>query len=343
MPILPAEELGRVSVEVLRAAKSPEAEAQTVAQHLVSSNLSGHDSHGVMRVPQYVEDIRQGRVHPGAELSVIRDWPTGSTIDAQGAFGQVACSIAMHRALEKAEEYGLGAVTMRGSGHTGRLGTYGELAASKNMIGMVFNNAGGGGQRVAPFGGRQGRLAPNPLCLASPSGRDFPIVLDISTCVAPEGKVRHAFQAGVKIPDGWLVDPEGRPTNDPAVLYETPRGSLQPIGGIMGHKGFGLAFLVDILGGALSGAGCSRPDGEAPPEDRGLLFAAIDVTRFIPLEAFLAHVSQLFDYIRATPPAPGFDSVMVPGEFEYRQRQERGRDGIDVPEKTWSAIQSLLP
>jgi uncharacterized oxidoreductase len=341
MPRLTAEEVTRVSIEILRAAGAPEDHATIVTRHLVDANLAGHDSHGVMRLPQYVEEIGRGQISPEATETVVRDWAGGAVIDARGALGQVACYRAMERALDKAKERGVGVVTVRSCGHSGRLGTYGELAAAKGRIGMVFNNAGGSGQWVAPFGGSVGRLSTNPLCIAAPSAGEFPIVIDMSTCVAPEGKVRHTFQSGKPAPDGWLIDAQGRPTNDPGALYETPRGALLPFGESAGHKGFGLSFLVDVLAGALTDAGCARPDAPHQSPGRGLLFLALDVEVFTSLDGFRSHVETLVDYVRSCPPAPGFEEVLAPGEFEYRRRQERQRDGFEIPEQTWQTISDL--
>ena len=163
----------------------------------------------------------------------------------------------------------------------------------------------------------------------------------MSTCVAPEGKVRHTFQSGKSAPDGWLIDAEGNPTNDPGALYENPRGALLPFGESAGHKGFGLSFLVDVLAGALTAAGCARPDAPHQSPGRGLVFLALDVETFTTTESFQGHVKTLVEHVTSCPPAPGFEEVLVPGEFEYRQRQTRQRDGFEVPDATWQAILEL--
>ena len=341
MALVTAGEVTRLSMDILRDSGAPEDHARIVTEHLVDANLAGHDSHGVMRLPQYAEEARRGQISADATETVVRDWSCGSVVDARGAFGQVACYRAMERALDKAESSGLGLVTVRSCGHSGRLGTYGEQAAAAGRIGMVFNNAGGSGQWVAPYGGSVGRLSTNPLCIGAPSGGDFPIVLDMSTCVAPEGKVRHTFQSGKSAPDGWLIDAEGNPTNDPGALYENPRGALLPFGESAGHKGFGLSFLVDVLAGALTAAGCARPDAPHQSPGRGLVFLALDVETFTTTESFQGHVKTLVEHVTSCPPAPGFEEVLVPGEFEYRQRQTRQRDGFEVPDATWQAILEL--
>jgi len=344
MPRISAAELEKIATESLIAAGAGEEEAVIVSRHLVDSNLAGHDSHGVQRVSQYVRELREGVVEGKGREKVIRDWPTGCHIHGGKVLGQVAGHRAMEHAIEKARKHGIGAATLVRCGHSGRLGSYGEQAAAQGMIGMIFNNAAGGGQWVAPFGGTQGRISPNPFCIAAPTDGDFPVILDISTCVAPEGKVRHALNSRVAAPDGWLIDADGNPTNDPSLLYATPRGALLAFGEKAGHKGFGLAFLVDVLAGALSGAGCSDAESrQGDPTGRGMLFIAIDTAFFTPLGDFQDRVRDLIDYVQSCSPAPGFDSVMVPGEFEHRCRSERSRDGIDVPEKTWEEIRASLP
>jgi uncharacterized oxidoreductase len=214
------------------------------------------------------------------------------------------------------------------------------LAAEQGMIGVLTVNAGGSGQLVAPFGGTAGRLATNPISIAVPSrNTSGPVFLDIATSVAPEGKLRAFRQRGVSVPEGWIIDHLGRPTTDPADFYGPPSGALLPLGGSAGHKGFGLAFMMDILAGALSGAGCSRPN--AHPDGEGLFLMAIDVQQFIPLEQFCDHVSQLVEHVKSTPPAAGFQEVLVPGEYEHHQEQLRRSEGILVEDKTWTEIAAI--
>lgn len=339
MPRVPISELLRFATELFQAVGAESTEARIVAEHLVESNLAGHDSHGIMRIPQYLDEIHTGRIVPASHSVVDDEWPTGCVIDARGAFGQVACHEAMTRALDKAREAGIGAVSIRNSNHSGRMGTYVEIAAAEEMIGLVTANAGGAGQWVAPFGGRERRLSTNPLAIGAPSGTDFPIILDISTSIVPEGKVRYSLQRGQETPDGWLVDAEGHPTRDPQQLYETPSAAILPLGGTAGHKGFGLAFMVDILSGALSGAGCPSQKNIDSTEGSGLFMLAIDIKRFGPLIDFSLHVAEMVEYVQSSLPAEGFERVMVPGEFEHRQRETRQREGIDIPEATIKELQ----
>jgi len=342
MPTIPPEKLEQLGGDILRAAGATDSEAEVVAGHLVDASLAGHDSHGVMRVLQYVEEIRSGQVVPGTEMTTIADWDTGSTFDATGAFGQVACRQAMQTAIDKARQRAASVVTIRGANHSGRLGAYVAMAADADMVGLVMVNGGGAGQWVAPFGGRERRLSTNPIAIGAPSGKDFPIVLDMGTSIVPEGKVRHHFQKGEAVPDGWLVDHDGEPTNDPGQLYAEPPGAILPLGGPAGHKGYALAFLVDILAGALSGAGCSPPDEHPTSPGGGIVMLAINVGQFAPTSEFHRQVSGLVDHVKSSAPAPGFEAVLVPGEFEFQQRERRRRDGINIADSVWRDLNALL-
>jgi uncharacterized oxidoreductase len=238
---------------LLQAAGVSAQDAGITAAHLVAANLAGHDSHGAMRLLQYLREIDDGRIVPGTTVHVLADWPTGAVIDARGVLGQVACCDAMQRAIDKAGNAGMAAVTLRHANHSGRLGSYVEQAAAAGMLGIAMANGGGGGQWVAPFGGRQRRLSTNPIAIGAPSAGAFPHVLDISTSIAPEGKVRDCLQRGVPTPAGWLWS-RGEPTDDPRALCGDPGGALLPFGAA-GHKDW------TLHGGrrpALVGAGCQR-------------------------------------------------------------------------------------
>jgi uncharacterized oxidoreductase len=336
-------ELRQVATNVLTTSGATPADADVVGNHLVDANLAGHDSHGVIRIPQYVDEMQQGSIRSGVDCQTISDRPTSACLDAHQMFGQVAADHAMNLAITKAREAGgIGLVTMQRANHTGRLGHFVTKAAEKNMIGLVAVNAGGGGQWVAPFGGIGKRLSTNPLAIGAPTNGDFPLILDISTCVVPEGKIRHHLQSRQPVPLGWLNDSDGIPTDNPAALYESLNSAIQPLGGIAAHKGFGLSFMVDVLAGALSGAGCARAGVDPKdPIGHGVLFLAIDIAQLTPIAAFLENVEALISHIHDSPPAPGFDEVLVPGEFEYRKRIERLEKGIEIPAETWDSISSL--
>jgi uncharacterized oxidoreductase len=260
-------------------------------------------------------------------------------MDGRLGFGQVAATEAMNRAVDKARQNGVAAVTVRNCYHSGRVGAYAKMAADAGLIGMVMLNAGGGGQTVTPFGGAARRLATNPFSIAAPSAGEFPLVLDIATSMVPEGKVRDYALRGALLPEGWIVDAQGRPSCDPQDLYGPPPGAILPLGGSAGHKGFGLALMIDVLAGALSGAGCCRA-GDVPARD-GLLLVALDIEQFAGASIYFAQVAELVSYVKSCPPAHGFEGVFVPGELEYRQAQHYAQTGIPVNDEVWRAIREI--
>jgi uncharacterized oxidoreductase len=341
MPTLDASSLRESIRDTFVALGAPGFEAGVVADHLVDAELTGVTSHGIIRVPQYVRAVREGRVKPDATMTVLRESAATAALDGGRGFGPVMARRAADAAIERADACGAGVVTLVNCGHTGRLGHYTEYAAGQGFVALMMVNTGGHGQWVAPFGGREGRLSTNPLSLAAPSGGEFPLVLDIATAVAPEGKVRAAHTEGRSIPEGWAIGPDGNPTTDPARLYGPPRGAILPFGG---HKGFGLGMLVDALAGGLSGAGCCTSLG-APLDGAtdGVLFVAIRPDAFLPREVFLGQVRDLIRHVKSAPPQEGVPEVFVPGEPEWRLRRLREREGIPVDEAVWRLVREEFP
>jgi hydroxycarboxylate dehydrogenase B len=231
-------------------------------------------------------------------------------------------------------------VSLCNCSHTGRLGSYTERATRRGMAAMMMVNAGGHGQWVAPFGGTAGRLATNPISIAVPTGSDASLLLDMATSVVPEGKVRAFQMAGQCIPEGWIIDHEGQPATDAAGLYGPPRGALLPFGG---HKGFGLAMLIDALAGGLSGAGCCT-DANSPMGGKtdGVFFIAVKIAAFYPLLEFQRNIGRLVQHVKTSPPILGLPEVLVPGELEAKTRCHRLRDGIPVEPATWEVLQQIL-
>jgi uncharacterized oxidoreductase len=339
MPIVLPDPLRTTITQVFLAVGVPEPEAALVAEHLVEAELAGVTSHGVIRVPQYVEAIRQGQVVPDATVTVRKEALSAAVLDGHHGFGQVTARQAMDRAVAIADRTGIGAVTLVNCSHTGRLGSYTEHAARRGKIGLMMVNAGGHGQWVAPFGGTAGRLSTNPFSIAVPTGSDFPLVLDIATSAAPEGKVRALRAAGQPVPEGWVITAAGSTTTDPADLYGPPRGALLPFGG---HKGFGLAFMIDALAGGLSGAGCCcDPDAPLEGKSDGVFLLAIHVEAFCAPADFQEDVRQLIAHVKSSPPQPGVTEVFVPGELEARRKQQRLREGIPIDEGIWQSVVEL--
>lgn len=337
MPSLRADRLIDVSSAIFTAAGASQEEADIVAQLLVEANLTGHDSHGVIRIPQYLDAVESGQITPGAQIEVVRDVPAAASLDGHYGFGQVVMSQAVEVALDKAAKIGIAAVTVKGANHIGRLGSYVERLAQQGIIGLLFVNAAGiPAYRMAPWGGTESRLATDPMAVGIPTAAGEPLVLDMTTTVVAEGKVRVKRNRGEPTPDGWLLDAAGQPTNDPNVLYNEPRGSILPLGGeAAGHKGYGLNIAIELLAGALSGSGCV---GKEQPLSNGVLLIALNVGRFTPLEEYHKEVDDFIAFVKSSPTAEGFDEILVPGEIEVRVREERMKTGIFIEDETWQQI-----
>ena len=335
MPVFSIEHLRQVGAAIFAAAGAPPAAADVVAKLLADANAVGHDSHGVIRIPQYISTIEKGEIVPHAEVEVVRQTTAAAVLDGHWGFGQVVMNQAVEMALERAGNCGVAAITVKNSNHIGRLGSYVERIAEANMIGLLCANSHGAGASVAPWGGIAGRLATNPLAGGWPDGEGGALVLDITTSVVAEGKVRVKRNRGEPVPEGWIIDAAGQPSTDPADFYDEPRGSLLPFGGVMGHKGYGLGVVVELLGGALSGAGCAR--GRKARIGNGCFLLVIDIGRFQPFAEYAAQVRAFSDYLRSSPKAEGVDAILLPGELEKRERQRR-QVGVVVEEETWRQI-----
>ena len=337
MPTVAAATLTDFARRLFVAAGVPEPDAATVAGSLVGANLCGHDSHGVMRVPQYLGFLRDGTYRPTAELTILNETPAVLAADAGWGLGQVQAHRLMRKLLPKAKTLGVAAGSLRNCGHTGRLGEYAELAAEHKLAFFGTVNAHGAGLRVAPPGGVAGRLSTNPICLGVPTG-GAPVVLDFGTSVVAEGKVRVHHQSGTRCPPDWLLDHEGQPTTDPGVLYADPRGTIRPFGGPQAYKGFGLGLLLDLFAGGLSGGDCANR--HAPPIGVGnaVLFTLFDPAAFGGTEHLLTQADELTAFVRGCPPADPTQPITLPGDPERTVRATRERTGIPIPDGTWALL-----
>lgn len=339
MPLFPADNLIDFAHRVFLAAGVPDAEGRRVALSLVDANLCGHDSHGLIRLVQYVDALRDGRLKPGAPFTVVRETAAVLVADGGWNLGQVQAHRLLERLIPRAGALGLAAGTLQHCGHIGRLGEYAETAAAQGMAFLATVNNHGFGRGVAPPGGTQARIGTNPLCLGVPT-REQPVVLDIGTSVVAEGKVRVLFNKKQPVPQGWLLDPDGRPTTDSGVLYREPRGSILPLGGNQAYKGFGIGLLLDMLVGGLSGAPCSTP-GLPNLSANAVFFLVLDVALFAGAEHFLQQVTGLAHNIRECPRAEGVDEILLPGDPERRSKEKRLREGITLDDGTWSQLADL--
>jgi len=328
MPIFTPDQLRKASIEIFEAAGVPKDEANRVSASLVKANLTNHDSHGIVRIEQYLRDIREGRIRPGAKIDVVKENTSMALIDGNWGFGQLIAEKAMNMAIEKARGSSVSCVGAFHCNHIGRLGEWSMMAAEEDMIGMIFNGYWGRRGIVAPYGGAAGKLVTNPLSVAFPAGEMRPFLVDFATSVVAEGKVRVKRFNREKVPMGWILDREGNPTTDPEDLYQG--GVLLPFGG---HKGYALCLLIEALCGPLI-----LPLSEQLGNQIGLFVIVINISRFTPLEAFKKRIDARFRDIKATPPAPGFEEVLIPGEPEFDAEEKSFREGIYVSDQIWQSI-----
>jgi LDH2 family malate/lactate/ureidoglycolate dehydrogenase len=337
MPKIPAERLVAIGEALFVAAGTPRAEAETVMRHVVNANLAGHDSHGVIQIPTYIERIKRGHIVPGAPWVIVRESATTTVVDGHWGFGYVVNERAMRLTIEKAETANVAAATVFRQGHIGRLASYSLMAAKAGMIGLITADSGRSPKAVAPFGGREARLGTNPISIAIPSDLDGPLYLDMATSAAAAGKIALSVARGTPVPPGWIIDSEGKPTTDPRQLRQG--GALLPVGGSEGYKGYGLSVMVEILCGLLTGLGFGvEPTGR---HNDGCFMAVFKVDAFRPLADFKKEIGEFVAYLKATAPAEGSSGVYYPGEIEHRREEERSRDGIEVEDATWEKLAAL--
>jgi len=317
---------------------APPRDAERVASSLVDANRCGYASHGVFRLAQYHEWWRRGLLEPADQPVVVEERGFAVILDGRRAFGQVVARFAGQRAIVKAQSDGIAVVTARNSNHVGRLADTAATLKAAGLISVVAANDSGAGQCVVPWGGKDGRLATNPIAVGVPGGDGPGILFDFSTSAAASGKVRQLLLNGEKAPAGWLIDASGVPTRDPASLFGQPPGFLLPGGG---HRGYALSLLVEVLAGILSGAGFANPN-PGPEEMNGLFLLAIDPSRFLPLETFRAHVDRLTAYVKTSRPLPGIGPVHIPGERSRAEAARRDRDGITLDATTCDTLAAVL-
>ena len=337
MPTVTAEALRRIGYDFFAALGCRPADARIVTDHLVQSNLYGHDSHGVVRMEQYWHAVREeGVVDPQAVPEIVRDNPCTAVVDANNGFGQVGAVFATKLLIEKAQQYGIASVSLRNTSHIGRVGEYPHMVAQAGMIGLIFVNAGRLGFQVAPFGGIDGRLGTNPLAFAAPRPADPPFFVDMTTSTVADGKIKVAANQGKPLPEGWIVDAQGNPSTNPADYWDEPRGAVLPLGGPLGHKGTGLSMMNEICGGGLSGQGMSA--GDMRVDSNGVHLTAYDIAQFVEPEFFYAEIETLINHVKTSRPAPGVSEVLVASEPEYRAQREREQTGIPIDETTWGKL-----
>ena len=309
--------------------------AETVADMLLDAELTGVGTHGVSRLAIYLERVERGLVSRHNEAKILRESPSALAIDAGNSLGAVGAKFAMEACIRKARETGCCFATVKNSNHFGAAAYYTRMAAAQGMIGFCCTNL---TAKIAPHGAAEPFMGTNPISVAVPSG-GFPVVLDMTPSVVALGKLILAQKLGRDIPLGWALDRDGKPTTDPAAGRA---GSLIPIGG---PKGSGLALMVEVLSGILSGAGTATHLHDLyefdAPQGVGHFMGAIDVSRFLEPDAFRAGVSSMAAEIKGLKLAEGANEVLLPGERSARSAAEKAQTGVDVPEAVCAELNAL--
>jgi LDH2 family malate/lactate/ureidoglycolate dehydrogenase len=334
---IPASALAEFSNQCLAKAGVPPDEASLITSTLIEADARGIHSHGLMRLPLYVARIRKGLNRTAAWIETVGGHGATAVLDAHYSAGQVAAERAMDLAIDKAGEHGVGAVLVKNSNHFGIASHYALKAVDSGMIGLAASNT---TPLMPPTGGAEKILGNNPLAIAAPSGTPFPLLLDMALSNVALGKILHAKTTGASIPEGWGADQSGKPTTDPAAVLDG--GFLLPVGG---PKGFGLAFMIELLTGVLGGAQFSRliPSMYDLTQRQSIahFMLVIDVARFIGIDRFKESASQLSGFVKNAAKAEGVEELYLPGEIEFRKEKERLASGIPIDGKVLAELNEL--
>lgn len=337
MPVLSADKLSKIVFDIFRATGYSPDEAKTITNHLIESNLVGHDTHGVRLLPLYVEITRKGIMKPGSKTVVVRETSNSVLLNGNWGSGIVTAKRAMDMAIKKAEEHGVGLVGIHNCHHIARLGEYPMMAVEHDMIGLTVTNS--AGIHVPPFGGLTHKFGVCAMSFGIPAGKENAILFDSAVASTSIGTLSIKHLRGQKIPEGWIIDAEGRPTTD---ISKGPppfgEGFVLPLGGFTaGYKGYGLLLLVDTLAGVLTGAGsgCFRKD---PLSGQGVFMAVVNVGSLMPVEEFKEQIDRVIRDIKTSRKAAKVKEIRIPGEMCFRNKEQRLREGISIDEETWRRI-----
>jgi uncharacterized oxidoreductase len=333
MPLIGAARLTETVHRVFAAAGSSEEEAAIVAGHLVEANLRGHDSHGIGLIANYLRNLGNGNAAVNEKGHVVSDAGSMIVYDGERGWGQIVAREATLLGITRAKELGVAVVALRNAHHIGRVGTYGEMCAAAGLVSISFVNITDQRPAVAPWRGSDARFGTNPVTVAIPGpSPDRPIIADMATSRIAMGKVRVARNKGEAIAEGTLLDADGRPTTDPNVMYRRPRGALLTFGE---HKGYALAFICEILAGAVTGSGTMRPERQAESVTNGMLLVVIDPARLAEPDWIAEEITAMTDYVTASPPRNAAEPVLIPGDPERLMRQKRLAEGVPIDDETW--------
>jgi LDH2 family malate/lactate/ureidoglycolate dehydrogenase len=320
------ERLQEFCTEAFKKSGLPSEDARLASDTLVKAEMMGVSSHGIIRLPFYCARLNDGGTKAHPEMRVLAETPAILLVDGDNGLGQVVASKAMKMAIEKAKTAGACFAGVRNSCHMGMVAYYPMLALDENMIGIVGSNA---PPTMAAWGGFKSTIGNNPLAVAVPTGRGFPLILDMAMSVASGGKVRLAAVKKEKIPLDWVLDAKGRPTDRPEDFF--PDGTLMPLG----HKGFGLAVIIEVLSGILTGAGILSQMGQwfrdtSVPINTGHFLIALNIRAFCALETFKERIDQMIEELKRSPRMEGCKEIFMPGEIESQKFQKNKRDGTPV-------------
>jgi len=322
--------------KILNKAGCSEKHALVIADSMVSANLRGIDTHGVFRIPMYIGRIQRNFINLEHKIKISNQSNSYIVVDGDNGFGQVVAIEVVNLALKQAKKSGSCIALIHNTNYFAMLAYYMLKVVQQDMIGVIMCNT---PPLVAPSGGIEARLGTNPLCAAVPTGKSFPIVLDMATSTAAGAKILLAEQKGEKIPEGWALDKEGHSTTNPSAAR---KGVLLPVGG---PKGYGLGLVIDILSGVLSGANygvkvpSSLPKLNNPIPNLGVFIHIINIENFMPIIEFKKRINQDIDSIKSSKKLPGVSEILIPGELEFRTEQKRIKEGIPINIKTWREIE----
>src|SRR5437588_9733547 len=337
MMLIDHAELQRIALRLFEAAGSQPDEAQIIADHLIEANLRGHDSHGVGLIPNYLQHLANGTVFANRKGRIVSEDGSLIVYDGERAWGQIAAREAVMVGIAKARETGVAVVALRNPHHIGRVGPYGEMCAAAGMVSFHFVNVTDARPAVAPWRGTDARFSTNPVCIAAPGPEpERPIILDMATSVVAMGKVRVARNKGEQMKPGILLDADGKPTTDPGAMYGERRGAVLTFGE---HKGYALAFVCEMLAGALCGSGTMRPERQGQgTATNGMLTIVIEPSRLVDREWLRDEIAAMTAYITASPPARPDEPVLIPGDPERRTRAARLANGVPIDDETWREL-----
>ena len=341
MPIVNNNLIYKIALGLFSKMGAPKENATTLAQHLTDANLAGHDSHGIIRTMQYIKEIDEGTLNPRAQPEIVQEAGGSALVNGNSGFGQIVATFATQLAISKAKKSGISFVSMGRMGHTGRIGAYPETVAQSGMAAIMFTGFMGGpfAQNVTPFGGSERRYGTNPISMSFPLPEGGRVLLDFATSMAAEGNLR-VYRAGERtLPDKWIIDKNGMPSDNPNDYYDG--GAILPMGGMSGgHKGYALGFMVALFGGLLGGLGATEASQFQWSGSSSII--VIDVASVSPIPGVSDAVQEAVEWVKSSSPMEGSQGVLYPGEIEKKTREERLSNGIPVEQTTWNQLMALV-